>query len=53
MRRLTEAELQERVALVRKYMELEGSYYSLEDGIVKIPKLIGEAGYRKESFTKD
>ncbi|GLY12512.1 hypothetical protein Bbad01_37280 [Bacillus badius] len=34
-------------------MELEGSYYNLEEGIVKIPKLIGKSGYRKEAVTKD
>lgn len=53
MRRLNTVELQNRVELVREFMKLEGSYYSLEDGIVKIPKLIGEKGYRKEAFTQD
>ncbi|PGV52605.1 hypothetical protein COD92_09725 [Bacillus sp. AFS037270] len=33
-------------------MELEGSYYNLEQGIVKIPKLKNGKGYRKESVTK-
>ena len=53
MRRLNTVELQNRVELVREFMKLEGSYYSLEDGIVKIPKLIGEEGYRKEAITQD
>lgn len=52
MIRLTVKEIENRVQLVKEYMELEGSYYSLEDGIVKIPKLKNGKGYRKESVTK-
>ncbi|QPA30049.1 sigma factor-like helix-turn-helix DNA-binding protein [Thermaerobacillus caldiproteolyticus] len=52
MRRLTVEELRNRVELVKKYMELEQSFYNLDQGIVQIQKATG-LGLRKESVSKD
>jgi hypothetical protein len=55
MKRLTVKELENRVELVKKYMELEHSNYDLEAGIVQIQKAIDieKSLFRKEAFTKD
>ncbi|EIT85378.1 HNH endonuclease [Fictibacillus macauensis ZFHKF-1] len=52
MIRLNVEQLKNRVELVNKYMELDGSSYDLESGIVTIQSLIGSKGDRKSSTTQ-
>ncbi|MDM5313375.1 HNH endonuclease [Peribacillus frigoritolerans] len=52
MNRLNVEQLKNRVELVNKHMELEGSSYDLEAGDVTIQSLIGNKGKRKLSTTQ-
>lgn len=52
MKRLNVEQLNNRVELVNKHMELKGSSYNLETGEIKIAKQVGK-GIRKEQINAD